>query len=276
MYRLADNKVAEKSGWDFDRLDELLEEVEADFDIGDFGFDLDRWGESEEDEIVERDKASEEGGGSGDGPVEPALFDPERRVSQGDVVRMGPHILVCGMPNEDDFARLGIGDAFAIATSSAGMPADIVAEMTRGAGAFVLFGDDPVFAPDLFSQGWPVEDFLQWERPAIPDAEDGRIAHEMATVAVVGVSPDPETVGHGVCREDQLAGLLSWIVSACTSEGDTVLDLTECERNLVSVCDSLGRRCVSWCSVPEACDVVLADWEESHRGETAEITHLDG
>ncbi len=37
-FRLADNKVAEMSGWDFTKLDEELEKVTFDFNMSDFGF----------------------------------------------------------------------------------------------------------------------------------------------------------------------------------------------------------------------------------------------
>lgn len=37
-FRLADNKVAEKSYWDFDLLNEELAELSLDFDMSDFGF----------------------------------------------------------------------------------------------------------------------------------------------------------------------------------------------------------------------------------------------
>ena len=39
-FRLADNKLAEMSGWDFEKLDEELDELKIDFDedMGDFGF----------------------------------------------------------------------------------------------------------------------------------------------------------------------------------------------------------------------------------------------
>lgn len=50
MYRLADNKVAEFSTWDFEKLDVELEGLEVDFDMGEFGFDAPHTGFGEPDE----------------------------------------------------------------------------------------------------------------------------------------------------------------------------------------------------------------------------------
>lgn len=55
-YRLADNKVAE-SPWDFDLLNTELAELE-DFDMGDFGFDLDLSEEPAEEEPAEERTAN--------------------------------------------------------------------------------------------------------------------------------------------------------------------------------------------------------------------------
>ena len=38
-FRLADNKTSELSAWDFDKLDLELEELNLDFDMGEFGFE---------------------------------------------------------------------------------------------------------------------------------------------------------------------------------------------------------------------------------------------
>ena len=40
-FRLADNKVAEKSYWDFDLLNEELADLKIDFNMSDFGFNFD-------------------------------------------------------------------------------------------------------------------------------------------------------------------------------------------------------------------------------------------
>ena len=39
-FRLIDNKTSELSGWDFEKLDLELEELKLDFDMNDFGFDI--------------------------------------------------------------------------------------------------------------------------------------------------------------------------------------------------------------------------------------------
>lgn len=52
-FRLADNKVAEGSGWDFAMLDEELKGLQdADFDMGDFGFEA----PVEHEEFFEKDE----------------------------------------------------------------------------------------------------------------------------------------------------------------------------------------------------------------------------
>lgn len=78
-FRLADNKTAELAAWDFEKLD--LELSEIDFDMAQFGFEM------EESEGLEQSEPVE------DEPPEP----PEEPVSKlGDVWILGNHRLVCG------------------------------------------------------------------------------------------------------------------------------------------------------------------------------------
>lgn len=81
-FRLADNKVSEKAEWDFDILgDELAELAELNFDMTDFGFELDI---PEEEEV----EAQEDG-------FEPEL--PEEPFTKpGQVWQLGEHRLMCG------------------------------------------------------------------------------------------------------------------------------------------------------------------------------------
>lgn len=89
-FRIADNKVAEKSEWDFELLGEELDEI-LDIDMSDFGFDLD-FDIEEEKEIIE-DEVPEV-------PEEP-------KAKLGDIYQLGNHRLMCGdSTKEEDVAKL--------------------------------------------------------------------------------------------------------------------------------------------------------------------------
>ena len=77
-FRIADNKVSEKSEWDFELLEEELNGI-FDIDMSDFGFDLDLEDE-EEKEIIE-DEVPEV-------PEEP-------KAKKGDIYQLGSHRLMC-------------------------------------------------------------------------------------------------------------------------------------------------------------------------------------
>lgn len=94
-YRLADNKVAEKSEWDFDLLDEELQDLVG-IDMTEFGF--------EEEEQPEEELEAEEDGYDEDPPVEP-------RTKPGDIYKLGNHILMCGdSTNSKDVEKLMNGE----------------------------------------------------------------------------------------------------------------------------------------------------------------------
>lgn len=77
--RLADNKTNE-SEWDFSMLEAELDDLRLDFDMSDFGFDLDdddeQGGDVQEDEVPE--------------PPE----QPQSKI--GDIYQLGEHRLICG------------------------------------------------------------------------------------------------------------------------------------------------------------------------------------
>lgn len=79
-FRLADNKVSERSTWDEAKLSIELDEIEM--DMSEFGFDLD----IDPIEIEEDDPESD------DVPEPPA----EARTKRGDIYQLGDHRLMCG------------------------------------------------------------------------------------------------------------------------------------------------------------------------------------
>ena len=78
-YALAHNKTAEMSEWDFEKLEIEFEGL-ADFDLEDFGFEVDLDEKDEDTEIIE-DEVPEE---------------VETRCKLGDVWQLGGHRLICG------------------------------------------------------------------------------------------------------------------------------------------------------------------------------------
>ena len=79
-FRLADNKVAEKSEWDFDLLPLEINDI-VNIDMGTFGFDLD-FSEGVEEQVREDDFEIEP-------PKEP-------KAKLGDIYQLGRHRLMCG------------------------------------------------------------------------------------------------------------------------------------------------------------------------------------
>lgn len=90
-FRLADNKVAEKSEWDFDLLSDELEGI-FDIDMELFGF---------EDVIEEQDAVEDDY--NGEVPEEP-------ESKRGDIYRLGRHRLMCGDSTSIDDVKNLMGD----------------------------------------------------------------------------------------------------------------------------------------------------------------------
>lgn len=82
-YRIADNSAGSASTWDLDLLSDILPDLE--FDMGDYGLDLDIISTYEDDqtEIIEDD-------------VPEPDFEKESTVRLGEVWQLGDHRLMCG------------------------------------------------------------------------------------------------------------------------------------------------------------------------------------
>ena len=91
-FRLADNKVSEIAEWDFDLLEQELEEIQ-DIDMSMFDFDLSVLDDEEEKEVIEDDYEVE--------------IPEEPKAKYGDIYKLGNHRLMCGdSTKEEDVAKL--------------------------------------------------------------------------------------------------------------------------------------------------------------------------
>ena len=92
-YRIAANKTAEASGWDFDLLDQQTDHLlDQDFDMSRYGMDLSYL---EDRDMPEEEEAPEEeepeGGFEGEVPDEDHVV-----IRKGDIVMLGGHRIMCG------------------------------------------------------------------------------------------------------------------------------------------------------------------------------------
>lgn len=101
-YRLADNKVAEASGWDESLLGKELDELrlmDLDFSMEDFGFeDMESLFPGEEGEAYDDDFDA----------TPPADTD----ICEGDMFRLGEHILLCGDSSKSEAVRKLMGGGY--------------------------------------------------------------------------------------------------------------------------------------------------------------------
>lgn len=99
-YRLADNKTAEFSGWDFDLLNGELFEIN-DIDMAAFGFDMNAFADG----LVEAE--------DDDYDMDAAYERAEQRVQRGQIWVLGEHWLMCGDSSSeaDQTSLLGGGPA---------------------------------------------------------------------------------------------------------------------------------------------------------------------
>ena len=101
-FRIADNKVSEFSGWDFDILkNEILELKELDYEIENTGFDID-----EIDELFPMDYSDKE-------EVEDEVPEVNKTpfIKRGDIITLGNHRFMCGdSTSKEDVSKMMMGE----------------------------------------------------------------------------------------------------------------------------------------------------------------------
>ena len=283
-YLIADNRLQDETDWDYEKLKDLLQELDTgEFDLELTGFDMD---EIEDlmtqfhvpGEIVE-DEAPE--------PPEEPVTKP------GDLWILGRHRLLCGDATKDYNILIDNKDIKLLFTdppygvSVVGSNGSIGKGCLAKAGTYrPVIGDDTYFNPTyLFNIGekqiiWGANYFhdklplgtrwLVWdkERPAGTTFSDC----ELAWTSIEGVAVKKyKCTWNGMIREGESEKrvhptqkplkLCCEIIKDYTDENDIVLDLFGGSGSTLIACEQLNRTCYMMELDPIYCDVIIKRWE---------------
>lgn len=292
-FRLADNKVAEKSEWDFDLLNDELTDI-LNLDMGDFGFDLDV--EELEPEIIEDEI-----------PEPPA--EPESKL--GDVYQLGEHRLMCGDSTvvtdveklmdgaqadllitdppynvdyesksdkslkikndnmkDDEFYKF-LYDAFVNAYVS----------IKDGASFYCWYASREVvnFSNAIQDAGLSIKQELIWNKNSLViGRQDYQWKHEpclygwketashnwysdRTQTTVMDFDKPLKNIEHPTMKP---VGLFSYQIENSSKEGDLVLDLFGGSGTTMIACEQLGRKAYLMEFDPRYVDVIIHRWED--------------
>lgn len=292
-FRLADNKVAEKAEWDFDLLNEELDEI-LDFDMSDFGFDF---AVEDDTEVIEDDF-------EGKIPEEPT-------AKLGDIWQLGRHRLMCGdSTNITDVERLMNGeladmlltdppynvayegktkDKLTIQNDSmedetfrqflkdAFLSADMV--MKPGAVFYIWHADSEGynFRGACADCGWTVRQCLIWNKNSmVMGRQDYQWKHEPCLygwkegAGHLWASDRKQTTVIDFQRPSKAdihptmkpIGLFDYQIKNNTKGGDVVLDLFNGSGTTIMACEQNGRKARCMELDPRYVDACVNRWEQ--------------
>ena len=303
-YRLADNKTAEFSKWDDELLNlELSDLSDLDFDMEQFGFELNLDDEDDQDGgEIEEDEVPEE---------------VESRVKVGDVWQLGTHRLICG-----DGTDVAVIDKL-----MAGESADLVlTDPPYGINAVNkdgnLMGDsyyhkakrgeyEPIAGDNTIETAQAAYDLLQamcdklilwggnYFLDFVPPSDGWLIWDKRGDSGIRNTFADGEMawcsfhtpvriyhqLWNGMIREGEHEKrvhptqkpirMLSEIIQDFSAEGDLVLDVFGGSGSTLIACEHTGRRCFM-CELSERyCDIIISRWEQLTGLEAERVTEGD-
>lgn len=296
-FRLADNKVSEAAEWDFDKLEEELDNISIDMSV--FGFES--LIEELEPEVVEDDY-------SDNLPAEP-------KAKTGDIYQLGKHRLMCGdstsvidiesllggnsidlvltdppygvdIVNDDNKVGFGTVGENKLAECNLYIPikGDDTTEtaqenyqacMSLGIDNYIIFGGN--YFTDFLE---PRACWLVWDKENTGNFADV----ELAWTSFDKGAKLYRWLWNGLCRKGDRAseglkrvhptqkpvGLLADILKDFSSEGDNILDSFGGSGSTLIACEQLNRNCYMMEYEPHYIDVIIDRWEK-FTGEKAVI-----
>ena len=295
-FRVADNKTAELSEWDIDKLESELAELQY-FDMEQFGFDLSEFGFEEEKEIIEDEI--------------PEVDEENEPITKlGDIWQLGEHRLMCGDSTDtESVAHLMDGnkadllltdppynvayegktaDALTIENDNmsneefkeflikAFASADNV--MKNGAAFYIWHADSEGynFRGACFDVGWQVRQCLIWNKNSmVMGRQDYQWKHEpclygwksgashnwYADRSQTTVLNFNKPVRNGEHPTMKPVELFAYQIKNSSKKDDVVLDLFGGSGTTIIACEQLNRKCYTMELDPKYCDVIIKRWE---------------
>lgn len=299
-FRLADNKVAEIAEWDQGLLGlELAElgDLDLDFEMGDFGFELEDLDLGDEDEIIE-DEYDEE-------------LPEEPTTKLGQVFKLGRHRLMCGdSTSSEDVKKLmdgkladllltdppynvnyegGTKDKLTISNDNlqdqefrellVGAFKSADENMKPGAVFYIWHADTEGynFRGACLDVGWKVRQCLIWNKNAmVMGRQDYQWKHEPCLygwkegaghlwasdrkqTTVINFDKPMRSTIHPTMKP---IALFDYQIKNNTKGGDIVLDLFGGSGTSIMACEQNGRICYTMELDPRYCDAIINRWEE--------------
>ena len=295
-FRLADNKVSEKAEWNFELLQEELEDL--DIDMSGFGFDIDLDVE-EEKEIIEDDVPEV--------PEEP-------KAKLGDIYQLGNHRLMCGdSTSEEDVAKLmnGVKADMVFTDPPYGMNLDtdfsgMKSKIFKGGngGNFYEEGIVDTFTPDMLKTIFDLDiketfiwganyfaellpnrnngSWIVWDKRANgnDDIEEDYSSDKMygscfelcwskskhkqdiARIKWAGMFGMEKQDTHTRVHPTQKPiALCEWFIKRYSNDNNAILDLFGGSGSTLIACEQLNRKCYMMELDPHYIDVIIQRWE---------------
>lgn len=291
-YRLADNKVSEKAEWDFDLLNNELNDI-FEFDMQEFGFEFEDDEEKPTQEVIEDEVP--------DVPEEP-------KAKMGDIYQLGNHRLMCGdSTSKDDVNKLLDGARIDMVLTDPPYGISIVnnkgkvgaENLAKNRTYLEVKGDDTtdtaeksyqimkdvsknqiIFGGNYFVNFLPFSpSWLIWDK-RVNMTSNNFADGEMAWCSFNTPVRIYKQLWNGMIREGEHddrvhptqkpVRMLGEILKDFTEQENTILDLFGGSGSTLMACEQLNRQCYMMEYEPHYIDVIIKRWEK-FTGKKAEL-----